>query len=79
MTKILNVNDLCDAIAASTLDDVTQRDLIDALETLLRKYGLGRRLHPLKGRLPTASQRERRVETHHQRAHSHPLSRRVLP
>ncbi|PDT64275.1 hypothetical protein CO683_39150 [Bradyrhizobium ottawaense] len=33
MTKILNVNDLCDAIAASTLDDVTQRALIDALET----------------------------------------------
>ncbi|MBH5373437.1 hypothetical protein [Bradyrhizobium glycinis] len=33
MTKILNVNELCDAIAASTLDDDTQRALIDALET----------------------------------------------
>lgn len=33
MTKILDVNDLCDAIAASTLDDTKQRALIEALET----------------------------------------------
>ncbi|WP_271519144.1 hypothetical protein [Bradyrhizobium sp. CCBAU 53380] len=33
MTKILNINDLCDAIVASTLDDDTQRALKDALET----------------------------------------------
>ncbi|WP_316188836.1 hypothetical protein [Bradyrhizobium sp. SZCCHNS1054] len=33
MTKILNVNDLCDAIVGSTLDDATQRALIDELQT----------------------------------------------
>jgi hypothetical protein len=33
MTKILNVNDLCDAIRGSTLDEAKQLDLIDALET----------------------------------------------
>jgi len=33
MTKILDVNDLCDAISDSTLDDAAQRTPIDALET----------------------------------------------
>lgn len=32
MTKILNVNDLCDAICGATLDDATQRALIGAVE-----------------------------------------------
>jgi hypothetical protein len=32
MTKILNVNDLCDAISSSMLDEATQRALIGALE-----------------------------------------------
>ncbi|WP_050384131.1 hypothetical protein [Bradyrhizobium pachyrhizi] len=32
MTKILNVNDLCDAISDSTLDEHTQRVLIGSLE-----------------------------------------------
>ncbi|GLR90899.1 hypothetical protein [Bradyrhizobium iriomotense] len=33
MTKILNVNDLCDAISGSTLDDATQGILIVTLAT----------------------------------------------
>jgi len=33
MSKILNVNDLCDAISGLTLVDAIQRVLIDALET----------------------------------------------
>ncbi len=32
MTKILDVNDLCDAISQSTLPDGTRRALIDTLE-----------------------------------------------
>ncbi|MCP1972985.1 MULTISPECIES: hypothetical protein [Bradyrhizobium] len=37
MTKILNVNDLCDAICGSTLDDSTQRILIGAVEAAVRR------------------------------------------
>ncbi|EJN16306.1 hypothetical protein PMI42_00141 [Bradyrhizobium sp. YR681] len=37
MTKILNVNDLCDAIVGSTLDVSRQRALIDDLETTVAR------------------------------------------
>ncbi|MBR1165029.1 hypothetical protein [Bradyrhizobium elkanii] len=37
MTKILNVNDLCDAITGSTLDEHTQRALIGSLEAAVAR------------------------------------------
>ena len=35
MIKIIDVNDLCDAIVDSTLDEAPQRALIDDLETVV--------------------------------------------
>ncbi len=37
MTKILDVNDLCDAIVGSTLDASRQRALIDDLESAVAR------------------------------------------
>ncbi|MGY3134585.1 hypothetical protein ACVWZM_005267 [Bradyrhizobium sp. USDA 4501] len=37
MTKILNVNDLCDAISDSTLDEHTQRALIASIEAAVAR------------------------------------------